>query len=239
MENNQLLVTLDGPGLDESGLAVEEFTFVLTGIQQAMQIMVGHLAHSHPGPWRLTRWAPAEVKLLLATMRPDSFVAELSVFPTADAEFDFPNFVPTALDALLKWDGGEDSTLPWPVADRLYRVASGLPDGWRLWLGNPDGSSKIEVRRSEDVSNSAYIIDVPHLRGWLKAVNWDTGTAELHEYPDGHIPLQFESGLGEDMCRLATRYVNVKGKGLVSKHDEFIYVRVEKIRGNRPRITVV
>ena len=53
MTNDQLLVTLDGPGIGESGVPLETFTVVLSRIQSAMRLMVGHLGGRQPSPANL------------------------------------------------------------------------------------------------------------------------------------------------------------------------------------------
>ena len=42
------------------------------------------------------------------------------------------------------------------------------------------------------------------LHGWLKEVNWDKGTAQLHDVLGGYTRLAFDSALSLDMPRLAT-----------------------------------
>lgn len=68
------------------------------------------------------------------------------------------------------------------------------------------------------------------LYGRLKAVNMDTRMARLHRYGDERgIPLEFDAALDEDMRRLATRYVEVRGVGELDDAENWTTVRVDAI----------
>ena len=67
------------------------------------------------------------------------------------------------------------------------------------------------------------------LFGWLREVNWASGTAQLHDYGSGYVSLRFAPALGDDMRRLATEYVEARGRGRFDKHDRWTTVKVEKV----------
>ena len=71
------------------------------------------------------------------------------------------------------------------------------------------------------------------LYGWLKAVNWVDGTAQLHRYRDGYVRLRFDESLGDEMHRLARQYVEVRGRGRIDESDRWEIVKVEEISGTR------
>ena len=71
------------------------------------------------------------------------------------------------------------------------------------------------------------------LRGWLKEVNWDRLTAQLHDSAGSYVRLRFDAGLYDDMRRLATEFVEVRGQGRFNPRDEWTSVHVERIDATR------
>ena len=71
------------------------------------------------------------------------------------------------------------------------------------------------------------------LRGWLKAVNGDKGTARLYDGSGGYVRLRFDAGLCDDMRRLATEFVEVRGVGRFNPQDEWASVHVGRIDATR------
>ena len=69
------------------------------------------------------------------------------------------------------------------------------------------------------------------LHGWLKEVNWDKGTAQLHDVMGGFTRLVFDSALSQKMQRLATQFVEVRGSGRFNADDDWASVQVEGISG--------
>ena len=59
----------------------------------------------------------------------------------------------------------------------------------------------------------------------------DKKTAQLHDVPDGYIPLAFDSELSREMQRLVGQFVEVRGYGRFDADDEWISVRVDSISG--------
>ena len=117
MTRSSLIVTLDRPGTDESGVLVEDFQPVLDGVTRAVQLMVGHLGGRPPGPGRVPDWVRDQSRLRLSSTRPGSFVLELTLDPPPNRQLLLENFGEQAVSALCDWDGREDSTLP-PVVTR-------------------------------------------------------------------------------------------------------------------------
>ncbi len=70
------------------------------------------------------------------------------------------------------------------------------------------------------------------LYGWLREVNWDKGTAQLHDATGNIVRLSFDASFGEEMQRLATQYVEVHGQGTF-KGEDWQRVAVEKILETR------
>ena len=71
------------------------------------------------------------------------------------------------------------------------------------------------------------------LQGWLKAVNWDRRTAQLHDYAGGYVRLRFRRALDDEMRRLATQYVEVRGQGELNERDKWTLVQVEEVLETR------
>ena len=68
------------------------------------------------------------------------------------------------------------------------------------------------------------------LAGWLNEVNWHTGAAQLHDAAGGYVSLRFDPPLADQMRRLATQYVEVRGRGRFNDQDEWTTVHVEQLR---------
>ena len=231
MTNDQLLVTLDGPGIGESGVPLETFTAVLRRIQSAMRLMVGHLGGRQPSPGQPPSWMRDQSRMRLTATRSGSFVAQLTLESPRDGQSDMFGYGPRALEAILGWDGLEDSTLPPMVVDELRQAASSLPPDVKLWLGDGDDSRKVEVGltvHGEDKLTPRA--DAAVLKGWLKEVNWDPRTAQLHQFGGEYVRLRFDAELDDEMLRLATQYIEIRGRGRFNRNDEWTVVDVEQVR---------
>ena len=71
------------------------------------------------------------------------------------------------------------------------------------------------------------------LYGWLKEVNWDGRTARLYDADGGSVRLSFGPEFDIEMRRLATEYVEVRGRGRFDDRDEWVEVRVEQLNETR------
>ena len=73
------------------------------------------------------------------------------------------------------------------------------------------------------------------LHGLLLEVNWERRTAQLHEPygPASYVRLRFDPDLDDDMRRLATQYVTVRGSGRIGDDDRWVSVHVGNIEGDR------
>ena len=252
---NQLYITFDGPRISEEGVPVANFVAALGGVRDAMRLMVGHLGGRQPGPGQPPRWVRDQSALRLVATGPGSFVAELTLEQPLDGQSYSDNYGSQAFDALLNWDGTENSTLPKTVTDKLNKTQSKLPDGIRLWFGDAEQLRRVEVnplpQRSlpksliaeetvvfragpiDRAANHAREGEEVLLHGWLNEVNWDSRTAQLHQSVGKYVPLRFDAEVGDDMRRLATQHVEVRGRGWFDRKERWTMVRVEKISGTR------
>ena len=136
-----------------------------------------------------------------------------------------------AITALRDWDGRDGPTLPKLVADCLYETASDLSGSTQLWFGSAEVTRRVEVRRPEVVAVALAESEKALLHGWLREVNWARRTAQLHDYSGEYVGLRFGEALADDMLRLATQYVEVRGRGRFDKHDEWTTVEVDSVSG--------
>lgn len=235
MTRSSLIVTLERPGTDESGVLVEDFQPVLDGVTRAVQLMVGHLGGRPPGPGRVPDWVRDQSRLRITSTRTGSFVLELTLDPPPNrpAQLSLTNYGERAVRALCDWDGRDDSTLPPAVTRCLRGAASDLSDGLRLWLGSESEPRSVEIKRSAESDVPVEVEEEALLQGWLKEVNWANGTAQLHSYTGSYVRLRFDHSLGEEMLRLATQYVEVAGVGLFSHEGDCKRVTVNMLSKNR------
>lgn len=235
MVSEQLFVTLDGPGIEESGVLVDGLTATLTGLQDSLRLMVEHLAERQPGPGQPTKWAKTQSRLRLVSTRPGSFAAELTLDFAPKARYENRDFGQQAFDALLNWNGGDDSTLPRPVIDRIRRIANSLPADMRLWLGQYGEFRKVEVIRTERGKSLIPALETIMVYGRLQEVNWSRRTAQLHNYGGESVKLKFDAKFDAAMRSLATQYIKVIGQGRFSNPETWPTVQVEQISAVRQR----
>lgn len=225
---NRLYLTFEGPDIGESGLPVDAFAHALTGMQDAMRLMVEHLGGRPPGPGQPPRWVREQSSLQLTAVRPGSLVAELTLTPS-DGQLPLENYGEQAVEAICSWDGIQDSTLPQAVTDRLRDIPSALPEDVRFWVGGADRRRKTEIKRPSPTSRSVQESEEAHLQGWLREVNWYRGTAQLYDYTGSYVRLRFSEEHAQDMLRFATQYVEVHGHGKFDQDENWTNVTVEQI----------
>ena len=231
MTQNSLIVTLDGPGVEEGGVLADDFARALTAVSKAMRLMVGHLGGRPPRPGRWPSWVEEQSRLKLAPTRPGSFVAELTLEDPPESWWLESDYGKQALTALREWNGDEDSSLPPTVTDCLYDAASHLSKGTELWLGSDFRPRRVLVKPPPELQVSEST--AAHLHGWLKAVNWDRRTARLYDSGGGYVRLRFHQQHDEQMRLLATQYVEVQGRGEITQQDQWSVVRVDEVRETR------
>lgn len=198
-----------------------------------MRHMVSHLGGYEQRPGRFPNWVYDQSDLRLVATSPGSFTAELSLHSPPEDLFGSPGQGPAALEALMKWDGTENSTLPGVVTDRLLAISSALPSGMRVWLGTDSDRHRVEIRQRSRRAKPAGEHHEAVLQGWLKEVNWERHTAQLHDYAGEFIRLKFHPDLDEEMRLLATGYVEVTGRGQFDKRGAWKAVLVKQVTATR------
>ena len=210
-----------------------EILTALQGIQDAVRLMVQHLGDREKGRGQPPRWIRDQSTLRLVEVRTGSFAADLVVEGPPDSQSYLDDFGNRALVALREWDGMEASTLPKDVEDTLHSTASKLSDGVRLWFGDRNNPRRTEVQRRPAPVRTTTGVTEALLHGWLYEVNWDRGTAQLHNYSGEYVQLRFSDELGDDMLRLATQHVEVRGRGRFTDNNKWTTVEVRHLNAAR------
>ena len=107
--------------------------------------------------------------------------------------------------------------LPSYVTDELFGTADSLSNDISLWLGNAEQPRRVKVRRMQRGRQSILDTEQALLRGWLREVNWQRGTAQLNTTTLA-VTFNCDSTPRWAMkcSELATRYVEVTGSGTLS-----------------------
>ena len=90
-----------------------------------------------------------------------------------------------------------------------------------------------EEKQKPDKTKPPVLDESALVEGRLMEVNWACGTAELHFNPQRVVPLRFDPVLNDDMRRLATQYVEIRGRGRFKDNDEWDIIYVEQITSTR------
>ena len=136
----QLYLTFEGPRISKHGVPVDALVSALQGIQDALQLMVEHLANYQRKRGKPPKWIKDQSVLQLSATRPGSFVAELTLEP---ARYRVRNVGKLWRAGSLRIAalGAEDiiPTLPEAVVDRLWEdTACKILVDVRLWLGDAE-----------------------------------------------------------------------------------------------------
>lgn len=224
-----IFVTFIDAGADKGGVGLDCLVTTLTAVQDATRITANDLAaRDAPNAVKSSQdVANAQIAMRLVSTSKGSFVAELELESATD------DHASRALDALLKWDGYEDSSLPTEAVRKLHGIHNSIPIDMRVWLGDMKNRLMVEVK---NVAHAAHRVKTTSesesalLYGWLREVNWARQTAQLHRYGDnGYISLRFNESLHNDMLGLATRHVEVRGVGKFNDAGDWTSVLVEGI----------
>ena len=233
----KLVVTFEGPRVGKDGVPLEDLQAALGHLQRAFRHMVDHLrgGADRPGP-------PAESMRrggLLRQGAPSAGSVEAELVLSAGSDNgEAPADHCLAVERLLGWreDPGEDGDqFPPIVVEELAAIGSDLsPAVSAVRLADPVNGRCLELRRKEIAEPPGEQIEDALLHGWLKEVNWHDRTAQLHRGDGSRVPLYFDATLDWEMLRLATSYVDIRGRGCMDDDaDRWETVHVERISGTR------
>lgn len=234
MLKHRLHVGFEGPRVTEDGLALDDLQKTLTHVQRAVRLMVGHLAGvdaSRPGqPSKLVR---AQSALRLVRTSPGSFVAELELCPPSDMSRS-EHYGTQAVTAILRWKGERDPSLPPKVAAELTAIGTELSEEIDvIRIRTPDTAPSLTIPRTRHVQRAASEQIDASLQGRLMAIDWKRRNAQLHNYGAAFIRLRFDAALDQDMKRLATKYVEVRGRGRFDTGGNWVVLQVEHLDETR------
>ena len=232
----KLIVTFEGPHVGEDGVPPEDMQAALGHVQRAFRYLVDHLrggadrAGSPSGPARrggLLRQGASSA---------GSVEAEL-VLSTESDNGQPPADHCLAIERLLGWrevsgDGGDQ--FPPIVVEEMAAIGSDLsPAVSAVRLADPVSGRCMELRRKEPAEPLGEQIEDALLHGWLKEVNWRDRTAQLDGGDGTRVPLCFDDSLDWEMLRLATSFVNIRGRANFEDDDRLKIFHVEQISGTR------
>ena len=240
MATTQINVVFEGPEPGE-GVPLQDLNKTLQSVQRAVRLMAAHFAGVGT-QGRPPEWLRLQSSLWLRNVFPGSFGATLALSPSESWAGD-ENYGVEALDAILGWDGHDDS-LPVPVVESLNAIGTNLSSNvQQVQLGDPyDKGRSVVIRRKprerrriptvlpRDIQTDALIY------GRLLEVNWSDGTAQLHRYGEKPVALRFDSRLYGAMHQLATRYVKIIGIGSFNRDDEWETITVHEITAEHSEI---
>ena len=142
---------------------------------------------------------------------------------------------------------GRTISVPLKWYPRLAHAAAKERRNWRCTGGGihwPDLNENLSVealfagpttkeKQKSNKTKSAVLDESALVEGRLMEVNWSCGTAELHFIPQRVVPLRFDPSLNDDMRRLATQHVEIRGRGRFNDNDEWDIICVEQITSTR------
>lgn len=231
---DELHVTFEGPEVGEYGVLLDDLQKTLNGVRRAVTLMVRHLMGVDTSRGRPPNPVREQSSLRLVGTSHGSLVAELSVGMPSNAAGSSQDYGQRALDQIVGWQPENDDSFPEPVADALRAIGTRLsPEVSVVWLGIPSSGRRLEIRRKGRERSVATRSERALLHGWLKQVNWARRTAQLHRYEREYVQLRFDAALDDEMLRLATQYVEVRGRGQFNKDDSWRTVQVEQVNGTR------
>ena len=236
MTADTLNITFEGP-LTGGGVPLEDLQKTLDHVQKAVRITVEHLLGKEtPG-----RGRPSEVARQASTLRlqgtsPGSLTAELTLPNPPEGKALDSEVGPRALERILSFnfDGHDTGSVPPDAIEHLRSIGSDLsPDVSSVWIGDSSEQRRLRIERRTKDPKRSRATESAVLYGWLREVNWEKGTAQLHDNDGAHVALKFDSGFDDEMLRLATRYVKVSGAGPTDKSGDWTTVTVTDIQSTR------
>lgn len=210
---------------------MESLTRTFRGLEETLKSLVGQLARDgSSGGAKAGARVTAQAALSVTGVRQGSLVF--------DVELGSPELCPPLLDlrakavkVFLEWDDDRDREVFPRAAQEIDRIRRSLPDGLRVLCRDPGGRQRrLELTRTPHRGEPRRAPEEAFLQGWLKEVNREQRTAQLHRLTGRYVLLRFDRGLEETMLLLATRYVQVEGAGRLRDDGHWTSVRIREIR---------
>ena len=244
MSTNKLHVTFQGPQISEAGVSVEDLYKTFDRLQRALWLMVSHLEGVTTPAGRSPAWVRRGSELRLLGTAEGSLVAELGVSSLRDYRASAEDVPQRAVDLIMTSYAIEDDILPPAVAAELMNIGVGLSQGvTNVRLDDPatgnfaDFPRREKARGTPSYPSMAAVADEGEaalLYGRLLEVDWGARTARLHRVEAQPVRLRFNTHLDDEMHQLARQYVEVRGRGVFDRNDQWSDVDVDRISGVRP-----
>ena len=228
----QITVVFEGPDT-QNGVSVHDLHETLNGLQDAVRLMAAHLAGAKT-QGRPPEWLRRQSSLRLQAVFAGSFGMTLTL--PSDSPAAVANYGEQAVDAIFGWGAEASRDLPDNVVNRLNDIGLKLsPEIRMIRFGDAFSGRQFVIHRTQRQRQLVR----PHrqgnaetmalLHGRLLAVDWNSGTAELHSYGAPVVVLRFDANLNENMRQLATRFVKVTGVARVADGAEWGTVAIDEI----------
>ena len=243
MAANRLHVTFQGPQISETGVSVDDLHKTFDCLQRALWLMVSHLEGVTTPTGRPPAWVRQGSGLRLLATAEGSLVAELGVSSLRDRRASAEDVPQRAVNLIMTSYAVEDDILPATVAEELMNIGVGLSQGVsNVRLADPITGYQVDFprreRRREMPTYSSPPVakdEAALLYGRLLEVDWGARTARLHRVEEAQpVRLRFNTHLDDEMHQLARQYVEVRGRGVFDRNDQWSNVDVDHISGVRP-----
>ena len=228
----QITVIFEGPDT-QNGVSIHDLNETLNGLQDAVRLMAAHLAGAKT-QGRPPEWLRRQSSLRLQAVFTGSFGAALTLphYGPSAAE----NYGEQAVDAIFGWGADASRDLPDSVVNRLNDIGLKLsPELRMIRFGDAFSGRQFVIHRTQRQRQlvrprrQGNAETTALLHGRLMAVNWNSGTAELHSYGAPVVALRFDANFNETMRQLATRFVKVTGVARVADGAEWGTVAIDEI----------
>lgn len=236
MTADTLNITFEGP-LTGGGVPLEDVQKTLDHVQKAVRITVEHLLGKEtPGRGRPSNVVRQASTLRLQGTSLGSLTAELTLPNPPEGNTLDGEVGRRALEQILNFnfDGDGNGSVPPNAVVHLRSIGSDLsPDVTSVWLGDSRERRRVRFERRSNPPRQIGSTESAVLYGWLREVNWEKGTAQLHDNDGTHVALKFDSEFDDELLRLATRYVKISGTGQTNKLGDWTTVTVTDIQSTR------
>ena len=233
MIENKLNLTFEGPLINNHGVPFEDLMRTVSHVQRAIRLLIREFEGIDNTRGRPPQVVVAQSTLRLMATSKGSVTTEWQLAPPVGVQPHLNASGARAVQALFQRDNAGNSRLFEFARTELNEIGDSLSEDVDVVkMTSPSNITGVEFRRptkKEIVTPTPKPNYETQLRGRLLEVNWDRCTAQLHRFADKFVRLTFDADLSDEMLRLATRHVEVRGKGGVDENDEWRVIEVDAI----------
>ena len=220
--DQRLIVTIDGPGVEQGKIALRDLQRIIHPLEQAVRALMPRLPEGAAGPQLAGRQS---VRFLLSGIESGSAVAEGSLAVEAtivDSMFDVD-----PLERLVSGLTQEGHELPKQVKRYIERLQRNFPDGVEtVQIAIPGLVDSATLLPLKAVEVPALFAEERTVTGRLMEINFVSrrGLLEVQrargKRPIRRISLRFNDELAGDMQRCARQLVSAKGRASLGPDSE-------------------